>query len=323
MKKYFSPKEEILKKIQENGGFVNAHCHLDRAFSLTKKFFYLADRDLKEKWLLVDQIKKESSPIQIYDRMAYATEVLAKQGVKLIGSFIDVDPVVKEKAIKAAQKLRKNFSPQIIFKFINQVLKGVIEEEARKWFDYGAQFVDIIGGLPGKDHPFEEKHLEIILEKGKSLKKMVHVHVDQLNNPEEKETELLAKKTIEVRMEGKVVAIHAISLAAHPKKYRQKIYHLSKKAKLMFIACPTAWLDHRRRETLMPFHNAVTPVDELVENDLTVALGTDNICDLYKPFSDGDMWGELKVLLEANRFYQVDQLIKIATTNGKKVLGVK
>ena len=56
---------------------------------------------------------------------------------------------------------------------------------------------------------------------------------------------------------------------------------------------------------------------------IIVGLGTDNIYDLYKPFNDGDMWIELRVLLEACRFYDIDALVEIATTNGLKTLGIE
>ena len=74
---------------------------------------------------------------------------------------------------------------------------------------------------------------------------------------------------------------------------------------------------------MAPIHNAITPVDELLEHDLVVAIGSDNIHDVYKPFADGDMMFELRLLLEACKIYDVDQLVKIATTNGKKVLGLR
>lgn len=320
---YFDLKTEILKKIKKNGGFVNAHSHLDRAFTLTKKNFSFTGVRLQEKWSLVDEIKRKSTVSQIYDRMAYTVEIMLSQGVQAIGSFIDIDEVIKDKAIKAAQKIKDRYEKQIKIKFINQVLKGVIDKEARYWFDYGAEFVDIIGGLPGKDRGKEEEHLEIILQKGKDLRKMVHVHVDQLNTSKEKETELLIKKTKQAKMEGKVVAVHSISLAAHPKKYREKIYQMAKEVNLMFVSCPTAWIDSRRSEELSVIHNAVTPVDEMVPYGLIVALGTDNIADIYKPFTDADMWTELRFLLEANHFYEIDELVKIATINGLKVLGIK
>jgi cytosine/adenosine deaminase-related metal-dependent hydrolase len=320
---FFNLKEEIFKKIRKKGGWVNAHCHLDRAFTLTKKNFPYTNAYLSQKWELVDEIKRSSTISQIYDRMAYAIEWMMKEKVSAIGSFIDVDEVIKDKAIKAAEKIKDNYGKKIKIKFINQVLKGVIDKNARFWFDYGAQFVDIIGGLPGKDKGQEEKHLEIILQKGKELKKMVHVHVDQLNTKKEKETELLAKKIIEAKMEEKVVAVHSISLAAHEKQYREKVYKLCQKANLMFISCPTAWIDARRTEELTVSHNAITPVDELASHKLIVALGTDNIADIYKPFTLPEMWMELRFLLEANHFYEIEKLVDIATINGLKVLGLK
>ena len=198
----------------------------------------------------------------------------------------------------------------------------MLNPEARKWFQLGAEFVDIIGGLPGKDHGHEAEHLDFLLKTGKKLNKMVHVHVDQLNDASETETELLAQKTIEHKMQNRVVAIHCISLAAHKKDYRNKIYRLMKKAKLMAISCPTAWIDSRRNETLAPFHNAVTPIDEMISQGIIVGLGTDNIADIYKPFSDGNLTTELKILLEACHFYNLRHLSDIASINGRKVLGI-
>ncbi|MGZ6005290.1 MAG: amidohydrolase family protein, partial [Candidatus Saccharimonadales bacterium] len=73
-------------------------------------------------------------------------------------------------------------------------------------------------------------------------------------------------------------------------------------------------------ETLAPIHNSVTPVDEMLPAGVRVAIGTDDIADIYKPFSDGDMWTELRFLLEATHLYDMDALVEIATTNGRKAL---
>lgn len=88
------------------------------------------------------------------------------------------------------------------------------------------------------------------------------------------------------------------------------------------ISCPVAWIDSKRTETLMPFHNSLTPIDELVPAGITVALGTDNICDYMVPFCDGDMWLELSLLFTGCRFTDIDEIVKIATSNGRKVLGI-
>jgi cytosine deaminase len=316
-------RELVLQRIKENGGWVNTHAHLDRAYSLDEKSFYYTNSYLKEKWHLVDEMKRAATVDIIYDRMERAVNMFLEQGTQAIGTFIDVDEVIQDRSLIAAQKLIDNYGKDIKIKFANQVLKGVIDPVAREWFDRSADFVDIIGGLPAKDFGREEEHLDILLSTAKEKNKLVHVHVDQFNTDEEKETELLARKTIEHGMQGKVSAVHSISVAAHPKKYRHELYKLMKEADLMVISCPTAWIDHNRTERLAPSHNSITPVDEMIPAGLCVAFGTDNINDIYKPFSDGDLWTELRVMLESCHFYDVDNLVQIATKNGLRVLGIE
>jgi len=317
---YLDLKEEIESKIRLYGGWVNTHAHIDRAYSITKKNAIHIHSTLQEKWFLNDELKRRSSVSEIYDRMAYAVESMISQGVQALGSFIDIDEVIKDKAIKAAEKIREKYKSNIKICYINQTLKGVIEKKARYWFDYGSEFVDIIGGLPGKDKGREGEHLDIVLSTAKELHKMAHIHVDQLNTAAERETELLAWKTLEHDMVGNVVAIHGVSISAHPMRYKKVLYEFLKKAQLFLITCPSAWIDSRRTEELAPTHNAIAPVEELAAEKITVALGTDNIFDIYKPFSDGNMWNELRFLLEACHYYDTSELAKIASINGLKVL---
>ena len=123
-------------------------------------------------------------------------------------------------------------------------------------------------------------------------------------------------------MQGRVVAIHGISIAAHSKKYRERLYARMKEADVMMIACPTAWIDTPRSEVIGPMHNSMTPVDELVPAGITVALGTDNVCDAMVPWNAGDMWHEMTTLATGCRFDYFDELVKIATINGRKAIGI-
>lgn len=320
---HFDPHIAVIEQIKAKGGWVNTHAHLDRAYSLQKDTFSFTNSYLKEKWHLVDDMKRNSSVDVIYSRMARSIEHFLKQGAQAVGSFIDVDEIIEDRSMIAARKIKEDFGNDIEIRFANQVLKGVIDPKAKEWFDLSSDFVDIIGGLPAKDFGQEEEHLDILMETAKSKGKLVHVHVDQFNTDEEKETELLAHKTIEHGMQGKVTAVHSISVAAHPKKYRYELYELMKKAQLHVISCPTAWIDHNRTERLAPSHNSMTPVDEMIPHGINVAFGTDNINDIYKPYSDGDLWTELRVMLEACHFYDVNQLSDIATVNGLKALGIE
>lgn len=329
MKQHWNFKHLILDEIQKKGGWVNAHAHADRAFTMNPQTLDVyKNHPLTEKWDLVDAVKKNASIDDYYDRVCQAIEVLIAQKVSVLGSFVDIDPICEDRAIKGALKAREHYRDQITIKFISQTLKGVIQPEARKWFDIGSEYVDIIGGLPRRDRRDygegkDAEHMDILLSTAKKQGKMVHVHVDQFNVATDKETELLCDKTIEHGMQGKVVAIHGISLGAHTQGYRQKVYRKMKKADVMIIACPVAWIDSKRTETKAPSHNSLTPIDELVPAGITVALGTDNICDYMVPFCEGDMWQELSLLATGCRYVEIDELVKIATVNGKKVLGLE
>ena len=323
-----NPKQILIDKIIAKGGWVNSHAHIDRAYILNYDNFKWVNESLSQKWNFPDDYKKNATVDDIYANMTAVIEDMIDQGVTAIGSFIDVDPVIEDKAIQAAKRLRQNYSAKIDIKFINQVVKGVIEPEARKWFEIGAEFVDIIGGLPEKDAGHEAEHLDILFEAAKKNGgKMLHVHVDQYNSPDQRDTELLVNKTIEHGFEGKVVAVHCISVGAQPREYRTELYARMKAAGIMVITCPCGWIDNswvasKSVDVIGPIHNAIAPVKEMLAAGLVVALGTDNIQDIYKPFSDGDMWTEMRFLLETTHNYNLELLSEVAATNGLKTLGI-
>ncbi len=323
-----SLKAFLMKKIKSHGGWVNAHMHADRAFTITTDSFDVYQKQsLIEKWDTLDKLKGAMTEEDYYRHFSMAVERMIEQGVSAMGSFVDIDPIAEERAIKGALRARETYKKDITIKLVNQTLKGVIDKEARYWFDKGADLVDIIGGLPRRDERDHGagmglKHLDILMQTAKSLDKMVHVHVDQFNSQDEIETEQLTDKTLEHGMHGKVVAIHSISITAHSFEYRQKLYKKMKEAKMIVIACPFAWIDSPRREEQGPTRNSLTPVDELAAAGIPVAIGTDNVSDYMLPFSTGNMWEELKLLVTGCRYTDLDNIINVATTNGRIALGI-
>ena len=320
---FYDLKSEILEKIKKNGGWVNAHAHFDRSFTITSEKFDLVNKKRHEKWMLNADVRKNSTTEQIYDRIANSLELMISQGVTATCSYIDATPDVKDKAINAAIKAREKYKNDITIKYINLPIYGVLKKEYLEWFDMSADFADIIGGTVKTDAPREAEHIDVMLEKAKSQKKMLHLHVDELNLAEEHETELLAQKTIEHGMEGKVVGIHGISIGAYPKARREEVYALMKKAGLIMVSCPMSWIDGWRSEVLVPTHNSVTPADEMTAHGIPVAIGIDNLYDIFKPMNDGNMWNDLRLLMEANRWFDIDEIVKVATTNGRLALGIK
>ena len=318
----FNPVNEIaLASIDK---MTNAHSHLDRAYTITKKDFKNStiNKHLFEKWKIVQTIKKKSSQADYFQRIMTAAEYQYDFGVKNILTFIDIDEFAEERAIKAAllakEKLKRFYNVNLLI--ANQTLSGVTQPKIKKMIEKNMDNIDILGGLPRVEN--FSKHIDTIFSWAKETGKRVHVHVDQLNTVKEHETEMLAIKTKEYGLYNQVTAVHSISLAAHSKSYRKNIYQKCKDMEISFVTCPTAWIDHKRNEELNVNHNSITPVDELIEHEITVAIGTDNIHDIYKPYSTGDLMLEAKFLIECLHFYDIQNIINILTVNGEKVLGL-
>lgn len=311
--------KRLKNKIIKAGGFVNAHAHFDRAYTVRSFSDEERKKHLHEKWKLNDRFKRTASVKCYQNNIEKAVFDQIGFGVTSGCTFVDLDSITQAAAFCAAKNVKDYYSDKFDLKIACQTIKGVLDPEQYRLLNIWAPELDIIGSLPSADHNLSD-HLDVVMQVAKNNGKRLHVHVDQLNTPEEKETELLARKTVQWAMEGRVTAIHSISLACHPKQYREEVYKMSQDAGLSFITCPSAWIDHPRREDLVPSHNAITPVDELLDHDLVVAIGSDNIHDIYKPFSDGDVMFELRLLLEACKIYDEQLLIKIATSNGRMII---
>ena len=51
---------------------------------------------------------------------------------------------------------------------------------------------------------------------------------------------------------------------------------------------------------------------KLLEHDIDICMGIDNIADLFMPVVDGDMWFECRALMETCRYYDLDQVARWA-----------
>ncbi|MDH5559605.1 MAG: amidohydrolase family protein [Deltaproteobacteria bacterium] len=305
-------KLEFFQSVNNLGGFANYHAHFDKAYLINKDNLKLSHVDMQKKWELYKYLKQNYTHEDLVERISRGLETMMSQGVTYCRTFVDADSTVKLKPIKAALEVKAKYQNQINFEIGVQPLEGVLDPKTRKYFEQACEMADLIGGLPSKDRPRPEKHLDYIMELSKELNKKLDVHIDQENNPFETETELLALKTIEHGLQGKVSGIHAISLSSHPKSDQDRIIKIVKDAGLNIIVCPSAAVGMKQLEMEAPLHNSIAPVLKLLDAEVPVFMGVDNIYDLFMPFVDGDMWFECRMLMEATRLYDYEKVAAIA-----------
>jgi len=303
----------FLAKVRMAGGYACHHAHFDKAYLISERNLELGQVDMQEKWYLYKHLKENYTLEDLVERIERGVGMLVDQGVTYVRTMVDADSTVKLLPMQAALEVKRRFAGRVVFEVGVQVLQGVLDRESLRWYEEACGLGDFCGGLPSRDRPLPEKHLDIVMRVAKNLGKPIDVHVDQENNPSETETAMLAEKAVEHGLEGKVFAVHAISVSALDPSAQDRVCRRLRDAGVTVIICPSAALSMRQLPMTAPLHNSIAPLAKLLEHGVNVCMGVDNVCDLFMPFCDGDMWTECRMLMESSRFYDLDAMVRIAT----------
>lgn len=307
IKKYF------LELVNSKGGFKVLHAHFDKSNVVTADILMQAQKEsMQQKWDTYNKIKANYTYEDIYSRSEACLHTMLKQNVTTVRTFADADENIGQMCIDALCELKEDYKDVIDLELAIQPIEGLSKSTNRKAFELACKKADLVGGLPSRD-PSPREHLLAIFEIASKLKLPVDVHVDQLNSPREKETQLLLDIKKEVNFTNSVNAIHSISLACHSEEYQKIIAKRLANENVGVIICPSAALSMKQLNFLTPTHNSIAPLKILLENNVDVAFGIDNIADLYMPLVDGDMWFECRLLMEATRCYNLELIAKLAT----------
>jgi cytosine/creatinine deaminase len=336
------PESEYYKKLKEavskQEGLFNAHLHLDRASTLDEKFWEHAginpveasSYSLKAKQNLTGNLHlgpayEKSS---LLERMEEQLDLMISVGTKRADSFIDVSPDIGFVALDAALELKEKKKNQIDFRIGAYPIFGFRDDLPQRWeiFLEGAKRADYIGTLPErddkKDHPNHVgfiEHFKRTLKLACELKKPIHYHVDQTNNPAENGTETLvdAVKWLDVPKIDKhpsVWAVHSISSSAYDEKRFQILLDNLSEYNIGVICCPSAAISMRQlRPINAPTHNSIARILEMLAKEIPVRIGSDNVADIFLPSTTSNLYDEIFMLSNSVRFYNTSIMTKLAT----------
>lgn len=323
---------EILEQVQQLGGFYNAHAHLDRAGTLDP--VYLAhigttpleasSFPLSVKQDLVGDLHKGLAYTEkdLRERMSREIERQIAFGTTRLDTNIDATPDLPRGgllAIEVALELKKKYADKITIRIAPTPIFGFKEGESR-WevFREAAKMCDFLSGLPEKDDYSGQldrkgkvgfkRAIRLVMELGCELGKEVQFHLDQANDPREHGTEDLLEGLDwldQPKITGggpSVWIIHMISPSAYPEERFRRVLEGLARHRVGVVVCPSAALSMRQyRPLFSPTHNSLARVLELVKAKIPIRMGTDNICDVFVPQSDGDMLTEIEIASNAVR----------------------
>lgn len=329
----FPFKELFFEEVKKTRGMVNCHAHLDRAYTLTPEIWKQASALMEEKWVLNREIKKKHTDESIQERLTYCIEDFIRQGIVACRTHVDADSVVGMLVVNAAAKIREKYKGKFTLQLVAHPLEGFLnnegtapDKEKMELFQEACAVCDVVGGLPSRDRALpggDKKHAEFLFSIAKKLGKDMDVHIDQENNPNEKDSEWFVDMIAEQGMQGRVTLLHAISVACQPEEDRQRIYKKIADTGTNVTVCPIAAISMKQhKDKTAPVHNSIAQVDEMLAHGINVSIGTDNISDIFVPEDNGDLFQEVLMMASACRFYDIEQLARIATVNGEKTLKI-
>lgn len=310
--KYKNFLKNNVKNIYKNIKWVNHHAHYDKSYTSNVNNLKKSNIHMKNKWIEFQNIKKKYKDFDIYNRIHNSVINLYNQNCLYQRTFIDIDDVVELRCLEQALKVKKEWENVIHLQLATQPLGGLNNKNNILLFEKATKYVDIVGCLPSIDND-PENHLDIAFYYAKKNNKQIEAHLDQLNIPLEKETELFCNFVEKYNYNGKARAIHSISLSCHTIDYQEEIAKRLNKLNIGVIICPSAAISMiQHNEYNSPLHNSIAPIKLLLKENVSIGLGIDNIQDLFMPLCDGNLEFELRLLAEASRLYDLEKLIQIA-----------
>ncbi|GAK58290.1 hypothetical protein U27_05263 [Candidatus Vecturithrix granuli] len=332
--------QELRNAVRNLGGWFNAHAHIDRAYVMESKYVEHADMDPWEIATYPLEAKQHTTGA-LHEGLAYTKESLRERmsrvleesiacGTRRLDSFIDTTAdCIGTSALEVGCELKQKYKDRIEFRIGVYPIFGFKDDQPERWkvFSEGARIADFIGTLPERDarlgHIGFNEHFRRILEFANKMEyKEVHLHVDQSNRPDENGTETLIEAVRWLRPDSRgrtekrtptIWAVHALSIASYDEERFQRVVEGLRETNIGVIVCPSATLSNKQnRNLLVPMHNSITRVLDLLLADIPVRIGTDNVEDFFLPAGNMDLYHEICYAANSLRFYNFTTWAKIA-----------
>ncbi|MBP9041143.1 MAG: amidohydrolase family protein [Anaerolineaceae bacterium] len=304
--------------------YVNTHLHLCKVYTLMKmdesalKDYHGADMGKAMTAIeLAAKVKEEYDEKWIIKNVRKACALAGRYGCTHIRAFADVDSKAKLEGVKALIKAREEFKEIVDIQVVAFAQDGLVrepgaEELMREAMKLGA---DVVGGIPWIEYTDADiaEHVRICFELAKEFDKPASMLVDDAGDNGLRSLEVMALETIKTGWQGRSLAHHARAMSMYPKPYLQKLAALLKKAGMGVVSDPHTGPLHAR-------------VRELLDENVLVCLGQDDISDAYYPYGRNNM---LEVaflnshLLWFTTREDMETLYDMITKNPARCIGLK
>jgi cytosine/creatinine deaminase len=298
-------------------GFANLHAHADRAYTVQS----FRPRSFADALAAAASARTGLTAADVEVRAMRLFEGSAAHGVTRIRTHTDVDPVVELRSMEGILAAKRRVAASIDVEIVafsssrNDLAETPALARLERAVDAGA---DVLGAsLNSSADP--TRALAALLDLAERADLPVDIHLDEHLQPEKMLVTLVADEVIARGLQGRITLSHLCVLAALDAKAAAALIDTLARAEITVVALPETNLFLQERGEATPVRRGITRVRELLAAGVTVRLGTDNICDWFFPFGDGDMLETARMAAIASHLDDVPQLIA-AACDGRRAI---
>jgi len=308
--------------------FIEPHIHLDTtqtagepSWNLSGTLFEGIERWAERKALLTHEDVKQRAIQTLKWQIA--------NGIQFVRTHVDVsDPNLV--ALKAMLEVREEMKEWVELQIVAFPQEGILSypngkallEEALK---LGA---DVIGAIPHFEFTREYgvESLHYIFDLAEKYQVLVDVHCDEIDDEQSRFIETLATLAYERGIGHRVPASHTTAMHSYNGAYASRLFRLLKMADINFVANPLVNIHLQGRFDTYPKRRGITRVKEMLEANINVCFGHDDVFDPWYPMGTANMLQVLHMGLHVCQimgYEQINDGLKLISSHSARTLNVQ
>ncbi|MEN3788388.1 cytosine deaminase [Aeromonas veronii] len=308
--------------------FIEPHIHLDTtqtagepSWNLSGTLFEGIERWAERKALLTHEDVKQRAIQTLKWQIA--------NGIQFVRTHVDVsDPNLV--ALKAMLEVREEMKEWVELQIVAFPQEGILSypngkallEEALK---LGA---DVIGAIPHFEFTREYgvESLHYIFDLAEKYQVLVDVHCDEIDDEQSRFIETLATLAYERGIGHRVTASHTTAMHSYNGAYASRLFRLLKMADISFVANPLVNIHLQGRFDTYPKRRGITRVKEMLEANINVCFGHDDVFDPWYPMGTANMLQVLHMGLHVCQimgYEQINDGLKLISSHSARTLNVQ
>lgn len=309
-------------------GFVDAHVHLDKAFTWDR-----APNPRGEFWDAIEvlsQDKENWTEEDLYRRGTFALQCAAAHGTVAMRTHVDTGLDFGSTSHAVMDQLRRDWRDKITLQTVSLCsLEQYGANGGERIAEQTLRYPDaLLGGMPQMG-PDLDRQLDRFFAIAQEHQVGVDLHVDENGDPDAECLRRIAQTVLRRQFKFPVTCGHVCSLAVQAPERAASTIDLVQAAGIRIISLPLCnlYLQGRRNEKgkrLTPQWRGLTLLNEWVEAGVVTACASDNVRDAFYAWGDFDPF---EVFTQAVRIGHLDSILDHAcamvTQAPARILGLE